>query len=62
TGSMDKTVRLWDAATGQPVGEPLRGHTDSVKSVSFSADGTRSNQRHPSSTFLLRRVYVYALS
>ncbi|KAG2071837.1 hypothetical protein BDR04DRAFT_1015230 [Suillus decipiens] len=37
---MDKTVRLWDAATGQPVDEPLRGHTDSVNSVLFSPDGT----------------------
>ncbi|KAG2078465.1 hypothetical protein BDR04DRAFT_963546, partial [Suillus decipiens] len=35
------TVRLWDAATGQPVGEPLRGHTNSVASVSFSPDGNR---------------------
>ena len=26
SGSADKTLRLWDAATGQPVGEPLRGH------------------------------------
>ncbi|KAG2353383.1 hypothetical protein BDR07DRAFT_1433503 [Suillus spraguei] len=25
----------------QPVGEPLRGHVDSVNSVSFSPDGTR---------------------
>jgi WD40 repeat protein len=41
TGSDDKTVRLWDAGTGEPVGEPLRGHTDSVRSVSFSPDGTR---------------------
>ncbi|KAG2069071.1 hypothetical protein BDR04DRAFT_1157151, partial [Suillus decipiens] len=41
TGSQDQTVRLWDAATGQPVGEPLRGHTEEVSSVSFSPDGTR---------------------
>ncbi|KAG2343516.1 hypothetical protein BDR05DRAFT_963087 [Suillus weaverae] len=41
TGSLYSTVRLWDAATGQPVGEPLRGHTDLVSSVSFSPDGTR---------------------
>ncbi|KAG2340650.1 WD40 repeat-like protein [Suillus weaverae] len=41
TGLADKTVRLWDAATGHPVGEPLRGHTDCVNSVSFSPDGTR---------------------
>jgi len=41
TGSWDKTVRLWDARTGEPVGESLWGHTDSVNSVSFSPDGTR---------------------
>ncbi|KAG2064145.1 WD40 repeat-like protein, partial [Suillus decipiens] len=31
----------WDAATGLPLGEPFRGHTSSVNSVSFSPDGTR---------------------
>jgi hypothetical protein len=41
TGSEDKTVRLWDAETGKPVGEPLRGHTSWVNSVSFSPDSTR---------------------
>jgi WD40 repeat protein len=41
TCSWDETVRLWDAATGQPIGEPLRGHTNSVLSVAFSPDGTR---------------------
>jgi WD40 repeat protein len=38
TGSLDGTVRLWDAAAGRPVGKPLLGHTDSVTSVSFSLD------------------------
>ena len=41
SGSEDKTLRLWDGATGQPLGEPLRGHEDSVTSVAFSPDGRR---------------------
>ena len=41
SGGDDNTVRLWDAATGQPVGQPLTGHTDAVYSVAFSPDGTR---------------------
>ena len=34
-------MRLWDAVTGIPVGEPLTGHTSFVSSVAFSPDGTR---------------------
>ena len=37
----DDTVRLWIRDTGQPVGQPLTGHTDQVDSVAFSPDGTR---------------------
>ena len=38
TASADKTARLWDAATGQPRGEPLN-HEGPVYAVSFSPDG-----------------------
>ena len=41
SGSDDKTVRVWDAATGQPIGQPLTGHTERCASVAFSPDGTR---------------------
>src|SRR5262249_55508308 len=37
-GSWDKTVKLWDAATGQERAT-LKGHTAPVYSVSFSPDG-----------------------
>ena len=30
TASEDKTARLWDAATGQPIGAPLKGHDKAV--------------------------------
>ena len=39
SGSGDKTVRIWDAATGAAVGSPLNGHDDYVRSVCFSPDG-----------------------
>jgi WD40 repeat protein len=37
----DKTLRLWDAATGEPLGDPLEGHLNAITSVAFSADGRR---------------------
>jgi Tfp pilus assembly protein PilX len=40
TASSDKTARLWDAATGQPLAT-LRGHIDAVTAVVFSPDGKR---------------------
>jgi len=41
SGSWDKTLRLWDADTGQPVGQPLAGHSDWVNSVAFSPNRQR---------------------
>jgi WD40 repeat protein/transcriptional regulator with XRE-family HTH domain len=38
TGSDDKTVRLWDTATGQQL-RVFSGHTDGVQSLTFTADG-----------------------
>ena len=40
SGSLDKTIRLWDASTGEEL-HTLKGHTNAVSSVSFSPDGTR---------------------
>ena len=41
SGSWDNTLRLWDAKTGAALGEPLRGHTNWVRSVAFSPEGKR---------------------
>jgi WD40 repeat protein len=39
SGSADETIRIWDVKTGEQVGGPLQGHTDSVYTVAFSPDG-----------------------
>jgi WD40 repeat protein len=41
SGSDDRTVRIWDAETGKPMGEPFQGHTGWVLFVAFSPDGKR---------------------
>ena len=40
SGSLDNTVRVWDANTGKEIGKPLQHHS-SVWSVAFSHDGTK---------------------
>ena len=39
SGSLDHTIRLWDAVTGQPR-QTLKGHLSEVWSVAFSRDGS----------------------
>src|SRR5712671_3663309 len=41
SGSSDRTIRLWDAETGDAIGKPLEGHSSGVNSVAFSPDGSR---------------------
>jgi eukaryotic-like serine/threonine-protein kinase len=38
TGSMDKTARLWDASTNQPL-SPTLTHQDGVGAVAINSDG-----------------------
>ncbi|QFS91107.1 translocation protein TolB [Mycobacterium sp. THAF192] len=40
SGGLDDIVRLWDTATGEPLGDPLTGHELAVESLVFSPDGT----------------------
>ena len=40
SGSLDRTVRVWDAATGA-CAATLEGHSHNVMSVAFSPDGAR---------------------
>jgi WD40 repeat protein len=39
SASADHTVQLWDVASRQPLGEPIKGHADAVNYVAFSPDG-----------------------
>ncbi|KIK23191.1 hypothetical protein PISMIDRAFT_649690 [Pisolithus microcarpus 441] len=41
SGSVDKTLRIWDAERGVQIGNHFEGHTDEVWSVAFSPDGKR---------------------
>jgi WD40 repeat protein len=35
SGGEDRTLRIWDLATGTPIGEPLTGHDGAVKAVAM---------------------------
>jgi WD40 repeat protein len=38
-GSFNKSIVLWDVAARKPIGTALVGHTQQVRTVSFSNDG-----------------------
>ncbi|KAE9390281.1 WD40 repeat-like protein, partial [Gymnopus androsaceus JB14] len=57
SGSDDKTIRIWDAANGVQIGEPLEGHEYSVRSVAFSPDGTKIVSGSPDNTIRLMNHY-----
>jgi WD40 repeat protein len=40
TASSDKTARIWDARTGEPIGKPLH-HDGEVWAATFDAKGER---------------------
>src|ERR1700733_12048665 len=40
SGSLDRTVRIWDAQTGDLVSGPFEGHTERVTFITFSQDGS----------------------
>ena len=41
SGSIDKTIRVWDAGTGVEILPPLRGHDDTIYYIAFSPDGSK---------------------
>jgi WD40 repeat protein len=47
SGSIDKTVQVWDAITGEHVAI-YHGHSDIVTTVAWSPDGKFILPRHPS--------------
>jgi WD40 repeat protein len=52
SGGSDRVVRIWDPESGEQR-QSLKGHHDSIWSVSFSADGALLASKSKDSTFRL---------
>jgi len=55
SAGQDKTVRLWEAATGKEM-RKLQGHSEEVFSVAFSPDGKRLASGSGDTTVLVWKV------
>ena len=41
SASDDKTIRIWDANTGEEIGKPFIGHSDDILCATFTCDGKK---------------------
>jgi WD40 repeat protein/energy-coupling factor transporter ATP-binding protein EcfA2 len=59
SGSLDRTLRLWDVATRQPLGPPLTGHANGLLGVAFSPDGKTLASGSDDNTIILWDVATH---
>jgi WD40 repeat protein len=62
SASDDKTVRLWDVASRQVLGQSLTGHMGNVNSVAFSPDGKTLASASDDKTIRLWPITIEAWS